>query len=65
MLYDKIKQICKEKGISVASVERDAKIANGAISKWNTCSPTVENLCSVANVLEVPIWKLLDEKGDD
>ena len=65
MLYDKIKQICKEKGISIASVEREAKIANGAISKWNTCSPTVDNLCAVSNVLGIPIGDILDEKGDD
>lgn len=63
MIYDKIKQICKEKGISVASVEREAKIANGTISKWNTCSPTVDNLCAVAKVIGVPVGMLLDEKA--
>lgn len=60
MLYDKIKELCKEKGISVASVEKKAGLSNGAISKWNNASPTVDNLNSVAKVLKVKVDKLLD-----
>lgn len=60
MLYDKIKELCKEKGISVASVEKKAGLSNGAISKWNNASPTVNNLNSVAKVLKVKVDKLLD-----
>lgn len=60
MIYDKIKELCKEKGISVASVEKKAGLSNGAISKWNNASPTVDNLNSVAKVLKVKVDKLLD-----
>ena len=59
MIYDKIKEICKEQGISVNSVEKQAKLSNGAISKWNESSPTAENLKSVADVLKVKVDKLL------
>lgn len=59
MIYDKIKAICKEKGVSVSYVENRAGLGNGAISKWNNSSPTVENLQSVANVLKVSINKLI------
>lgn len=34
MLYDKIREIYREKGVSVASVEKKAGLSNGAISKW-------------------------------
>lgn len=59
MLYDRIKEICKEKGMTVASVERKAGLSNGLISKWNDASPTVDNLQAVAKVLKVKVDKLL------
>lgn len=57
-IYDKIKAICKEKGVSIASVERQAGMSSGAISKWKTSSPTVASLSSVVNVLCVPITEV-------
>lgn len=59
MLYDKIKEICKEKGLTVASVEKEAGLSNGVISKWNRSSPTVDNLQAVAKVLKVKVDKLI------
>lgn len=59
MLYDKIKEVCKEKGLSVAFVEKEAKLSNGTISKWNKSSPTVDNLQAVAKVLKVKVDKLI------
>lgn len=59
MIFDKIKEICNEKGISIASLERSAGLSNGTISKWNDSSPTVENLQAVAKVLKVKIHKLI------
>lgn len=59
MIYDNIKAICKEKGLSVSYVEKQAGLGNGAISKWNTSSPTIENLQAVASVLKVNVNKLI------
>lgn len=42
-------------------VERTAELSNGIISKWNSCSPTVENLQTVAKVLECTVDELLTE----
>ena len=61
MIYDKIKEICKAKGVSVAQVERDAGLSNGAISKWNDVSPTVANLRAVAKVLSCSVDNLLED----
>lgn len=60
MIYNKIKEICKQKGISVNSVEKKAGLSTGAISKWNVVSPTVDNLNSVAKILNVKIDKLIN-----
>jgi len=60
LIYDKIKELCKEKGMSVNAVEKKAGLSKGAISKWNNSTPSVENLNSVAKILKVKIDKLLD-----
>ena len=59
MIYDKIKAICKKKGISLSSVEKQAGLGNGAISKWKESSPTIDNLQAVANVLKIKVDKLI------
>ena len=59
LIYDKIKEVCKSRGVSVASVEKKAGLSNGAISKWNDVSPTVDKLNAVAKVLKVKIDTLL------
>lgn len=62
MIYTRIKKICESKGVSIASVERDAGLKNGAISKWDNSTPLVTNLCSVASVLNVSVEELLKEE---
>lgn len=58
-IYDKIKAICEEKGMSVRQLEVAAGLKNGAISKWNDSSPTIKNLKAVADVLKVKVDKLI------
>lgn len=60
MIYDTIKKLCEKKGVSVSSVEKKAGLSNGAISKWNNSSPTVEKLNAVAKVLNVKVDSLLN-----
>ena len=59
MIYDKIKEICQQQGVSIALVEREAGLSNGTIRKWNKSSPTVDNLKAVANVLNTQIEKFI------
>lgn len=60
MLYAKIKEVCKEKGVSVAYVEKQAGLSNGTIGKWDKVSPTIENLQAVAKTLERSVDDLLE-----
>ncbi len=62
MIYDTIKEICQKKGLSVSSVEKEAGLSNGAISKWNDSSPTVDRLNAVAKVLNVKVDCLISTK---
>lgn len=50
---------CQKRGISVASVEKEANLSNGAIRKWNKSSPTVDSLQAVAKVLKVGMEELV------
>ena len=59
MLYEKIKILCDKKGWSIGSVEREAGLGNGAISKWKNSIPSVTNLKKVADVLGCTVDELL------
>ena len=61
MIYDKIKEIASEKGISIYKIEKDLGLGNGVISKWNISSPSAITLNSIANYLNVRLEQLLEE----
>ena len=39
VLYDNVKQACREKGVSVSALEKAVGFSNGCISKWNESEP--------------------------
>ena len=63
MIYTRIKSLCDERNISISALEKAAGLGNGTIRRWQSCSPTIEKLQAVANVLGVKISKLLEQKG--
>ena len=64
MLYDKIKDLCKQKGISVRSVEIKAGLSNGSISKWNEVMPKADGLQAVAKILNTSVEALLEDEEE-
>lgn len=64
MIYNTIKAICEERGISVTSIEKQAGLGNGTISKWDKASPTIEKLKPVADVLGCSIDELIAEAAE-
>lgn len=58
-LYDQIKELAEEKGLSIYKIERETGLSNGAISKWNKAAPNSVNLFKVANYLGVSAEDLL------
>ncbi len=61
MIYSKIAALCKERGISISKLEKEVSIGNGTIGRWDTSSPTVENLKKVAGYFGVSMDELLAE----
>lgn len=62
MLYDNVKAICKEKGISVWKMEKELGFSNSSICKWNETEPGIRKVQKVADYLGVPIERLLREE---
>lgn len=59
MIYNNVEALAKKKNISLAEVERKAKLSKGSIIKWKTASPTIKSLSAVAKVLDVNVNDLL------
>ena len=59
MLLENITRLCKEKGISIAKLEREIGIGNGVICRWGSSSPTLENVRKVADYLGVTVDSLI------
>lgn len=55
MIYENILELAKKQGLSISKLEKLAGLSKGAISKWKTSSPNVNNLVSVAKVLKVKL----------
>lgn len=61
MLLKNIRILCSKKPISIARLERETGISNGTISRWDTSSPTVENVQKVADYFGVTVDDLLSK----
>lgn len=59
MLYDKVKAVCKGKGVSVGKMEKDLEFSNGSICKWNENEPSVGKVQKVADYLGITVDELL------
>ena len=58
-LYDRIRSLADEKGVSIYRIEKDTGLSNGAISKWNKVVPNSANLMKVAKYLGITVEDLL------
>lgn len=65
MLLDVIRARCKEKGITIAELERKANLKKGVIWRWNDMNPRLDNLLSVASALDVTVDELIQEIPHD
>lgn len=65
MLYDNVKKICDEKGISVWRLEKELGFSNRSICKWNESEPGIRKVQKVAEYLGVSLEELLKESAGD
>lgn len=56
-----ISRIAYKKNLTLADVERKAGLSQGIISKWKTCSPSVDKLIKVADALNITVNRIIKE----
>lgn len=59
LILDNIQKLCKERGISVARLERELGFGNATIRGWGSSSPNVDNLKKVADFFGVTVDSLI------
>lgn len=62
MLTNRIKELAIENGYNIASLEKEAGLANGSIRRWDSSSPSGEKLLKIANILNCSVDYLLTGK---
>lgn len=55
MIYEKVKKLCDERGISIRMLEQNTGIKNGTIGGWREHQPTLNRLQAVADYFGVPL----------
>ncbi len=61
MILKKIADLCEQKGISVARLEKECDLGNATVRGWSKSSPKVENLKKVADYFGKPLEYFLKE----
>ena len=64
MLYSKIEALCKERGISIAGLEKAVGLGNATIKGWRESSPRYENIAKVADFFGCTVDDLARERED-
>ncbi|MBQ2174501.1 MAG: helix-turn-helix transcriptional regulator [Alphaproteobacteria bacterium] len=59
-LYERIKELCKQKGVTIAKLESELGFGNASIKKWERISsPSVDKIIKVASYFGVTVDYLL------
>ncbi|HBI2108766.1 TPA: helix-turn-helix transcriptional regulator, partial [Enterococcus faecalis] len=59
MLFDRVKELCKKRGISISELENNVGFGKNTIYKWKNQSPKAETLQKVADYFGVTTDYLL------
>ena len=58
-MYQRIKELCAKRNMSIAQLEHKAGIGNGVIREWDTSYPRLDILALVAKALGVSLTSLV------
>ena len=61
MIYQNIKAIADNAGISIRRIEMDTGITLGSIYHWDEIKPSVDKVAKVARYLNTTVEKLIEE----
>lgn len=62
MIFEKISNLCKEKGISIAKLEEECGLGNATVRRWIDSVPRLDSIQKVANYLGVSVNDLLSSE---
>ena len=62
-LSEKVKDLCKENGITVAKLEQDCGFANGYISRIKVSSIPADRLHRIEQYFNIPPYSLIDSES--
>lgn len=63
-MLHKIRELCREKGISLAELERETGLSEKSIFSWNEVMPSADKLARVAKVLGTTVEELLESANE-
>ena len=52
-ISERVKELCKNKGITIARLERELNFGNGTIRNWDRNSPSIDKIQKVADYFKV------------
>lgn len=64
MYKDKIKSLCKEKGITIHRLETECEIGHDTIRKWDEHEPNITTLRKIAKYFNISICELLEIENE-
>ena len=59
MILARIRQLCERHGCTLTKLEKECGLANATIRRWETASPSADNLAKVADYFGVSVDFLL------
>lgn len=65
MIHEKIERLCKERGITIARLERECGLGNATVRGWRQKSPTVSKLQRVADYFGTTVADLVTEGSEE
>lgn len=61
MFVERIKALCKEKGITFAQFERESGVGANSVYRWDTNSPSIKKVKMAANYFGLTVSELIGE----
>ena len=62
MLVDRLKELCKKKGVSFAEFERESGVGERTAARWDTNAPNINKVIQAAEYFGITVSELLGEK---
>lgn len=61
LLVDRIKKLCKEKGVTFAEFERESGVGVRTASRWDTNAPSITKVMMAAHYFDLTVSELIGE----